>query len=66
MAKSRMLFVRMKDDERGMVDTLAAEYGMETSEFVRAVMEHIATERPALTRRIVPQRRPAGAKDGTR
>ncbi len=61
MAKttSKMLFVRMKEAERRDVDALAQDYGMDTSEFVRAVLEHVKSERPALIRRVVPQRRPA-------
>lgn len=59
MAKttSKMLFVRMKESERMAVDLLAADYGMDTSEFVRCVLEQWQRERPALTRKIVPQRR---------
>ncbi len=59
MAKttSKMLFVRMKESERLAVDALAADYGMDTSEFVRCVLDQFDRERPALTRKIVPQPR---------
>ena len=59
MAKttSKMLFVRMKEAQRQAIDVLAADYGMETSEFVRLVLEQFERERPPLTRKIVPQRR---------
>ena len=59
MAKttSKMLFVRMKEHERLAVDALAADYGMDTSEFVRCVLDQFARERPALTKKIVPMQR---------
>jgi len=50
--KTKFLQVRMSEDERETVDNLAAEYGMDASNFIRAMISYVDQHRPTL--RIVP------------
>lgn len=50
--KTKFLQVRMSEDEREMVDELAGEYGMDASNFIRAMISFVDQHRPVL--RIVP------------
>lgn len=48
MAKKITLHVRMSEDEKRIVDDLAADYRMKTSEFIRNAMSFLRTVRPSL------------------
>lgn len=50
--KPKFLQVRMSEDERVAVDDLAAEYGMDASNFIRAMVAYVDQYRPTL--RIAP------------
>ncbi len=50
--KTKFLQVRMSEEERETVDALAAEYGMDASNFIRAMISFVDQQRPVL--RIVP------------
>ena len=50
--KTKFLQVRMSEDERETVDVLADEYGMNASNFIRAMVAYVDQHRPTL--KIVP------------
>lgn len=49
MAKEKFLAVRVSEEEKEQVQTLADEYGLSIGTFVRLVMDYVADKRPDLT-----------------
>ena len=46
--KTKFLQVRMSEEERETVDALAKEYGMDASNFIRAMISFVDQQRPVL------------------
>jgi uncharacterized protein (DUF1778 family) len=49
-SKTTLVQVRMSEDEKALLRSLALEYRLDVSEFIRKAVEYIAAERPSLLR----------------